>query len=369
MLFASRSERAEEIRGLINAGNHRGARAIRGGKDGEPRFFNAFGPKVLAGIDAGRLPDTIADRAIHVLMQRKGRTVRVERVRRRMLVAEVENLRDKLYAWAHQHVEQLADYDLPAGDLDSLTDRAEEGWEPLLGIAALAGESTYQRAVSAALALAEHRGADRRGRRPQPAARRPRQVRHRREARQRGAVPRAQPGRRAALRRVARRAWHPPRRPLAAPWPLRHHLQERARHRPKQGRWDRRGGPQGLRLGPVPTRLGALPGGHATRCTHVAAGAATSATALQSPADRPKRDGAVAARTDVAVYSGNVHEARCAPRREPQCAYPDHRSTDWARERFAVWVCGVCHPPPSATEGIIRRYGDAARGAPAGRCT
>ncbi len=57
VLFASRSERAEEIRcKLINAGNHRGAKAVRGGKDGEARFYSVFGPKVLAGIDAGKLP-------------------------------------------------------------------------------------------------------------------------------------------------------------------------------------------------------------------------------------------------------------------------------------------------------------------------
>jgi hypothetical protein len=122
-----------------STGNHRGATAVRGGKDGEPRFYNLFGPKVLAGIDAGRLPDTIADRAIHVLMERKARTVRLERVRRRVLVAEVENLRDGLDAWAHRHVEQLADYNLPERDLDALSDRAEEGWEPLLAVATLAG--------------------------------------------------------------------------------------------------------------------------------------------------------------------------------------------------------------------------------------
>jgi hypothetical protein len=156
VLFASRSERAEEIRGLINAGNHRGATAVRGGKDGEARFYNVFGPKVLAGIDAGRLPDTIADRAIHVLMERKARTVRLERVRRRVLVEEVENLRDGLYAWARRHVEQLADYNLPEGDLDALSDRAEEGWEPLLAVATLAGAGTYRRAVAAALDLAKH---------------------------------------------------------------------------------------------------------------------------------------------------------------------------------------------------------------------
>jgi hypothetical protein len=156
VLFASRSERAEEIRGLINAGNHRGAKAVRGGKDGEARFYNVFGPKVLAGIDTGRLPDTIADRAIHVLMERKPRTVRLERVRRRLLVAEIENLRDRLYAWAHSYVEQLADYNLPEGDLDALSDRAEEGWEPLLAVADLAGAETYERAVAAALYLAEH---------------------------------------------------------------------------------------------------------------------------------------------------------------------------------------------------------------------
>ena len=60
----------EELRGVLNAGYKRGGKVPRVEK-GEPRFFNVFGPKALAGIDNAMLPDTVRDRCIPIHMHRQ----------------------------------------------------------------------------------------------------------------------------------------------------------------------------------------------------------------------------------------------------------------------------------------------------------
>lgn len=153
-IFAGTTDRAEALRGIINAGNRRGVPAIRGGQDGTPLIYEAFCPKVLAGINTGRLPATIEDRAIPLPMERKLRGQAVERLKSRKLAAELEaGLHARIYAWAHAHRARLDGWEVPESITD-IDDRAEEAWEPLLAIAALADPDHYERAVKAAKALA-----------------------------------------------------------------------------------------------------------------------------------------------------------------------------------------------------------------------
>ena len=63
---------------MLNAGNRRGCYVVRGTQDGEPQKFSTFCPKVLAGIDNGRLPDTIRDRAIVLAIERTAAGERVD---------------------------------------------------------------------------------------------------------------------------------------------------------------------------------------------------------------------------------------------------------------------------------------------------
>lgn len=156
-IFGSNTERTEALRGVINSGNRRGATVIRGDKTGEPRRYRTFCPKVLAGIETGRLPDTIRDRSIQIILRRKRPDAKVDRYLWRDVGADVIAMHDALAVWATAHAEPLAAArpDLPT----QLDDRAAEGWEPLLAIADLAGWG--QRARSAALALAgEHEDDD-----------------------------------------------------------------------------------------------------------------------------------------------------------------------------------------------------------------
>jgi hypothetical protein len=136
---------------MLNAGYRSGAMARR---MGGPRMttleaFPVYAPKALAGI--GELPDTVADRAIRIRLDRRIREEPIERFRRRETQETAEPLHQGLVAWGEHHLERLVDA-RPALP-DELDDRAQDGWEPLLAIADLAGDAWPERARSAALAL------------------------------------------------------------------------------------------------------------------------------------------------------------------------------------------------------------------------
>jgi Protein of unknown function (DUF3631) len=154
-MFTTKSDRSEGIRGIIDSGNRPGTYIIRGGKDGEPTKHDPYCPKVLTGIDIGKLPDTIIDRGVVIHMRRKLPTERVERLRLHKVETETEPLRNKLAEWAKQ-VTSLRDAEpeLP----EELSDRAADAWEPLLAIADLAGYGV--RAREAAVRLAEESADD-----------------------------------------------------------------------------------------------------------------------------------------------------------------------------------------------------------------
>jgi hypothetical protein len=151
-LFASNSERTEALRGIINAGNRRGVHVVRCvGSQHTPMAFEVFSPKVLAGIDTGKLPDTIADRSITLRMKRKVSSEPVERLLWAKVKPESEALRDRITEWAGAHVDTLgaAEPDLPI----QLDDHAAEAWWALLAIADLAGGEWPHRAREAARTL------------------------------------------------------------------------------------------------------------------------------------------------------------------------------------------------------------------------
>ncbi len=153
-IFGSNNERTEPLRAVLNAGNRRGASATRvvgQGTNMEVRDFSVFCPKVLAGIDTGRLPETIRDRAVIFHMKRRHDGEKVERLRHRFAVEEVEPLRAELKSWASASVDELRNSEpsLP----DGLSDRAADAWEPLLAIADDAQGGWPARARGAAVEL------------------------------------------------------------------------------------------------------------------------------------------------------------------------------------------------------------------------
>jgi len=132
----------EDLRRLLNAGWRRGAVAHRmgGPKMTKLERFPVFCPKAFAGI-GDYLPDTLADRAIWIRLERRTREEPVERFRRREVVPEGAALRDRLADWLDPQIDYLraARPALP----EKLDDRAQDFWEPMLAIADLAREEHF----------------------------------------------------------------------------------------------------------------------------------------------------------------------------------------------------------------------------------
>jgi hypothetical protein len=152
-VFRSRSEQAEALRAVLNAGNRRGSHVIRGSQDGKPQRFGTYCPKMLAGINNGKLPDTIRDRSIVIAMQRKRVGETVEDLFPTELADQLAELRRRLDDWAAENVDHLAGW-RRSGRVAGLDDRLQEAWDPLLAIAALANPEWAEKAQSAATALA-----------------------------------------------------------------------------------------------------------------------------------------------------------------------------------------------------------------------
>jgi putative DNA primase/helicase len=138
-------KQSEELRGLLNAGHKRGARAYRcEGEGNAVRAFNAFAPAVLAGI--GSLPATLHDRSILIpLVPAEDGQIRV---RFDPLHTDIETtLARKLARWAQDNFDALAACkpSLPPGAFNRLADN----WRPLLAVAQVAGGDWPARALDA----------------------------------------------------------------------------------------------------------------------------------------------------------------------------------------------------------------------------
>jgi hypothetical protein len=151
-LFGPNTPSREPLRGLLNAGNRRGAtvpRCVGEGSKIEVVDFDVFCAKAFAGI--GRLPETIADRSIRIRLRRRSRNEIIERFVRREAEPLARSLKRRIEQWVTAHVAELKEARPVAPD--GLSDRAVEGWEPLWAIADLAGGNWPERARRAGLEL------------------------------------------------------------------------------------------------------------------------------------------------------------------------------------------------------------------------
>lgn len=150
--FGGDKEYSEALRGVLNTGHRRGGKASCCAGQGASisyRDFSTFCPKAIAGI--GKLPDTVADRAIPIRLKRAAPGENVERFRLRDINSDAARLREQIEAWCTTVAEQLnaARPDLP----DALSDRQQDGAEPLLAIADVAGGEWPQLARVAVIQL------------------------------------------------------------------------------------------------------------------------------------------------------------------------------------------------------------------------
>lgn len=149
--FAGEKDYAEALRGVLNTGHRRGGKAsccVGQGARISYRDFSTFCPKAIAGI--GKLPGTVSDRAIPIRLKRAAPGERAERFRVRKVKPEADRLHAALEAWAAA-TEGLRDAEpaLPG----ELTDRQQDGAEPLLSIAEMAGGAWPEAARAALIKL------------------------------------------------------------------------------------------------------------------------------------------------------------------------------------------------------------------------
>jgi hypothetical protein len=148
--FKGDKEYSETLRALLNTGYRKGGKSsicVGQGASITYKDLSTFCPKAIAGI--GKLPDTVADRSIPIVLKRRAPGEHVDRFRRRSVDKEAEPIRQRIMAWA-------ADCHLPEGiDAvpDFLDDRAADCWEPLFVIADVAGGNWPEKARHAALIL------------------------------------------------------------------------------------------------------------------------------------------------------------------------------------------------------------------------
>jgi Protein of unknown function (DUF3631) len=145
-----------DLLSVLNSGYRIGIKVPRCNDKGELFEFDVFYPKAFAGIDDGKLPDTLVSRSIPVRLERRRKDEPIDRFRHRQAEPGAAELRELIESWAAANLEALADAEpeLP----DELGDREQEVWEPLFAIADLAGSDWPQRARRAAVALARAKG-------------------------------------------------------------------------------------------------------------------------------------------------------------------------------------------------------------------
>ncbi len=135
---ANTSDSAQSFRGLINAGFQRGGYVLRmGGKNmTEVTKFSVFAPVVMAGI--GRLPDTIEDRSVLVMMRRRAPHEKVDSYRLGRDRRGLQEIHDRIDKWAKEVRDVARLYAVNGIDMP-VDDRQADVWEPLLIVARLAG--------------------------------------------------------------------------------------------------------------------------------------------------------------------------------------------------------------------------------------
>ena len=130
------SKEKPDMVGLINGGFQKGSTVTRmepRGKEWVSVSFNAYSPKVLAGIKP--VSDTIEDRSFKLLMVRKSPGETVKRFNFRQREYELQLLRDDLYIFGWNHGPDVIElYDgatrnIP--EMDGLDDRQKDILEPL----------------------------------------------------------------------------------------------------------------------------------------------------------------------------------------------------------------------------------------------
>ena len=130
---------SEELRGLLNSGHVRTTarvlRTVDTPEGPEVRAFSSWAPKCLAGI--GKLPETLADRSITIMLQRKRSSESVERLRIGREEDHFRGIRQRCSNFADQYFGRLGNHDpeIPK----ELSNRNADNWAVLFAVGDMAG--------------------------------------------------------------------------------------------------------------------------------------------------------------------------------------------------------------------------------------
>ncbi len=134
----TKSEQNEDLRSLIDAGWQLGRKVRRCvGPNQEPTDFDTFAMVALAAIKT--LPDTVTDRAVVINLKRRRPGETVARFRIRRDSPPLLDLRARLTAWVREGERLTALGDAEPEMPESIEDRQQDAWEPLIAIADAAG--------------------------------------------------------------------------------------------------------------------------------------------------------------------------------------------------------------------------------------
>jgi hypothetical protein len=141
---------AEFLRGILNAGFHRGGVVLRNErqKDGKwnPISFPVFAPRAMAGIGLGILHGTTKDRTFILPMVKQTRAERREKLRSRRVKPEGDQLKREIETWVEQNrisvISLYDDAESALSYLAHLRDRTMDIAEPLAAILEVAYKGT-----------------------------------------------------------------------------------------------------------------------------------------------------------------------------------------------------------------------------------
>jgi len=151
--FNGEKEYAEALRGILNSGHREDGKAsccVGQGANVTVKDFKTFCPKAVAGIGRN-LPDTVMDRSIPISLKRQAVGERVERFRRRDIKPQADELKKLISDWLADILSELREA-RPALP-EEISDRRQDGLEPLLAIAEAAGGEWPERIRTAALQI------------------------------------------------------------------------------------------------------------------------------------------------------------------------------------------------------------------------
>jgi putative DNA primase/helicase len=142
----------DALRGLIDSGHSRNAGCALRCEKGQPRKFNTASPIAIAAI--GSLPTTIEDRAVVIEMRRKSASEKVPELTSDAEV-EIRKLGQMAARWANDNMARIRT--IAPTIPDSLHNRSEDNWRPLLAIGECAGGKWPKELRQAAVTLTKFR--------------------------------------------------------------------------------------------------------------------------------------------------------------------------------------------------------------------